>query len=57
MHWWINLLIQFFIIIIMIFEDVEGTIVFTEEEEALVVKSWNLMKKDAGDWGLKFFLK
>lgn len=30
---------------------------FTEEEEALVVKSWNLMKKDAGEWGLKLFLK
>lgn len=30
---------------------------FTEEQEALVVKSWNSMKKDAGEWGLKFFLK
>ncbi|KAL2254709.1 non-symbiotic hemoglobin 1-like [Sesamum indicum] len=30
---------------------------FTEEEEGLVSKSWNLMKKDAGEWGLKFFLK
>ncbi|GER42237.1 non-symbiotic hemoglobin [Striga asiatica] len=31
-------------------------ILFTEEQEALVVKSWNLMKKDAGEWGLKLFL-
>ncbi|KAG6410746.1 hypothetical protein SASPL_128814 [Salvia splendens] len=32
-------------------------IMFTKEEEGLVVKSWNLMKKDAAEWGLKFFLK
>lgn len=30
---------------------------FTEEQEALVVKSWSVMKKDAGELGLKFFLK
>ncbi|CAH9126148.1 unnamed protein product [Cuscuta epithymum] len=30
---------------------------FTEEQEALVVKSWESMKKDAGDWSLKLFLK
>ncbi|XP_017256230.1 non-symbiotic hemoglobin 1 isoform X2 [Daucus carota subsp. sativus] len=30
---------------------------FTEEQEALVVKSWNVMKKDAAELGLKFFLK
>ncbi|CBI21197.3 unnamed protein product, partial [Vitis vinifera] len=30
---------------------------FTEEQEALVVKSWNSMKKNAGGLGLKFFLK
>ncbi|GMY05881.1 non-symbiotic hemoglobin [Fagus crenata] len=30
---------------------------FTEEQEALVVKSWNVMKKNAGELGLKFFLK
>ncbi|XP_019169478.1 PREDICTED: non-symbiotic hemoglobin 1 [Ipomoea nil] len=30
---------------------------FTEEQEALVVKSWESMKKDAGEWGLKFFLR
>ncbi|MCD9558441.1 Non-symbiotic hemoglobin 1 [Datura stramonium] len=30
---------------------------FTEEQEGLVVKSWESMKKDAGEWGLKFFLK
>ncbi|KAL3614150.1 Non-symbiotic hemoglobin 1 [Castilleja foliolosa] len=36
---------------------VEDAILFTEEQEALVVKSWNLMKKDAGEWALKFFLK
>ncbi|KAH6780003.1 hemoglobin 1 [Perilla frutescens var. hirtella] len=35
----------------------DGAILFTEEEEGEVVKSWNLMKKDAGEWGLKFFLK
>ncbi|GAA0162369.1 hypothetical protein LIER_18474 [Lithospermum erythrorhizon] len=32
-------------------------IAFTEEQEALVVKSWNSIKKDAGEWGLIFFLK
>ncbi|XP_024021257.1 non-symbiotic hemoglobin [Morus notabilis] len=31
--------------------------VFTEEQEALVVKSWAAMKKNAGELGLKFFLK
>ncbi|XP_052193910.1 plastid division protein PDV2-like [Diospyros lotus] len=30
---------------------------FTEEQEALVTKSWNSMKKNAGELGLKFFLK
>ena len=30
---------------------------FTEEQEALVVKSWNSMKKNAGELGLKFFLR
>ncbi|XP_014491731.1 non-symbiotic hemoglobin 1 [Vigna radiata var. radiata] len=30
---------------------------FTEEQEALVVKSWNVMKKNSGELGLKFFLK
>ncbi|KAH6767142.1 hemoglobin 1 [Perilla frutescens var. hirtella] len=30
---------------------------FTEEEEALVTKSWNVMKKNAADLGLKFFLR
>ncbi|OIT28115.1 non-symbiotic hemoglobin 1 [Nicotiana attenuata] len=30
---------------------------FTEEQEALVVKSWDSMKKNAGEWGLKLFLK
>ncbi|KAK4360564.1 hypothetical protein RND71_019516 [Anisodus tanguticus] len=29
----------------------------TEEQEAFVVKSWDSMKKNAGEWGLKFFLK
>ncbi|CAA0807577.1 Non-symbiotic hemoglobin 1 [Striga hermonthica] len=32
-------------------------ILFTEEQESLVVKSWNLMKKDSGEWALKLFLK
>lgn len=31
--------------------------VFSEEQEALVVRSWNSMKKNSGEWGLKFFLK
>ncbi|XWS67518.1 hypothetical protein CRYUN_Cryun04dG0013400 [Craigia yunnanensis] len=31
--------------------------VFTEEQEALVVKSWSAMKKNAAELGLKFFLK
>ncbi|KAG8368287.1 hypothetical protein BUALT_Bualt15G0029600 [Buddleja alternifolia] len=30
---------------------------FSEEQEALVTKSWNVMKKNAGDLGLKFFLR
>ncbi|MQL97641.1 hypothetical protein Taro_030339 [Colocasia esculenta] len=30
---------------------------FTEEQEALVVKSWNVMKKNAADLGLNFFLR
>ncbi|XP_009795591.1 anaerobic nitrite reductase MHB1-like [Nicotiana tabacum] len=30
---------------------------FTEEQEALVVKSWDSLKKNAGEWGLKLFLK
>ncbi|XP_058214079.1 non-symbiotic hemoglobin 1 [Rhododendron vialii] len=30
---------------------------FTEEQEALVVKSWNSMKKNAGELSLKFFLR
>ncbi|KAK9286251.1 hypothetical protein L1049_014638 [Liquidambar formosana] len=30
---------------------------FTEEQEVLVVKSWNSMKKNSGDLGLKFFLR
>ncbi|KAK3023000.1 hypothetical protein RJ639_044994 [Escallonia herrerae] len=30
---------------------------FTEEQEALVVKSWSSMKKNAGELGLKFFLR
>ncbi|OIV99462.1 hypothetical protein TanjilG_17272 [Lupinus angustifolius] len=32
-------------------------VTFTEEQEALVMKSWNIMKKHPGDLGLKFFLK
>ncbi|KAB1207217.1 Hemoglobin-2 [Morella rubra] len=30
---------------------------FTEEQEALVVKSWTAMKQNAGELALKFFLK
>ncbi|PKU63179.1 Non-symbiotic hemoglobin 2 [Dendrobium catenatum] len=30
---------------------------FSEEEEALVLKSWNTMKKDVATLGLKFFLR
>jgi hypothetical protein len=30
---------------------------FGEEQEALMVKSWNSMKKNAGELGLKFFLR
>ncbi|KAH7575135.1 hypothetical protein JRO89_XS02G0053200 [Xanthoceras sorbifolium] len=30
---------------------------FSEEQEALVVKSWNAMKKNAGELGLKLFLR
>ncbi|KAA0045947.1 plastid division protein PDV2 [Cucumis melo var. makuwa] len=31
--------------------------VFTEEQEALVIKSWSVMKKNAADLAFKFFLK
>ncbi|KAJ8450856.1 hypothetical protein Cgig2_032481 [Carnegiea gigantea] len=34
-----------------------SVIVFTEEQEALVVKSWNIMKKNSAELGLKLFLK
>ncbi|KDP46206.1 hypothetical protein JCGZ_10046 [Jatropha curcas] len=30
---------------------------FTEEQEALVVKSWNVMKKNSAELGLQLFLK
>lgn len=32
-------------------------VVFTEEQEALVVKSWNVMKKNSAELGLKLFLR
>ncbi|KAK4284614.1 hypothetical protein QN277_001420 [Acacia crassicarpa] len=35
----------------------EGSICFTQEQEALVVKSWQVMKKNSAELGLKFFLK
>nr|AEQ39061.1 putative non-symbiotic hemoglobin class 1 [Wolffia arrhiza] len=35
----------------------DGEVTFTAEEEALVLKSWAAMKKNAGELGLKFFLK
>ncbi|KAL6581460.1 Non-symbiotic hemoglobin 1 [Orobanche minor] len=35
----------------------EKSIVFTEEQEALVVKSWNAMKKDSAELSFKFFSK
>lgn len=34
-----------------------GVKAFTEEEEALVTRSWNVMKKNAADLGVKFFLR
>ncbi|PKA65954.1 Non-symbiotic hemoglobin 2 [Apostasia shenzhenica] len=34
-----------------------GLVVFSEEQEALVIQSWNVMKKDAGALSLKFFLR
>ncbi|GAB4837944.1 Non-symbiotic hemoglobin 1 [Ancistrocladus abbreviatus] len=42
------------------FERNRGLVVvkaFSEEQEALVVKSWNAMKKNSGELGLKFFLR
>lgn len=35
----------------------DGKIEFSEEQEALVVKSWGAMKKNAAELGLKFFLR
>ncbi|CAJ1933437.1 unnamed protein product [Sphenostylis stenocarpa] len=34
-----------------------GSNVFTEEQDALVVKSWEAMKKNSGELSLKFFKK
>ncbi|CAM0954539.1 unnamed protein product [Alopecurus aequalis] len=34
-----------------------GAVVFTEEQEALVLKSWAIMKKDSANLGLRLFLK
>ncbi|CAN6301709.1 unnamed protein product [Urochloa humidicola] len=34
-----------------------GVVSFSEEQEALVLKSWALMKKDSANLGLRFFLK
>ncbi|KAM0897491.1 hypothetical protein ACQ4PT_022551 [Festuca glaucescens] len=34
-----------------------GDVVFSEEQEALVLKSWAIMKKDSANLGLRFFLK
>ena len=31
--------------------------IFSEEQEALVIKSWSVMKKNAPDLAFKFFLK
>ncbi|ONK74598.1 uncharacterized protein A4U43_C03F8140 [Asparagus officinalis] len=32
-------------------------IVYTEEQEALVQNSWNIMKKNATEWAMKFFAR
>uniref|UniRef100_A0ACD5XDP5 Uncharacterized protein n=1 Tax=Avena sativa TaxID=4498 RepID=A0ACD5XDP5_AVESA len=34
-----------------------AAVVFSEEQEALVLKSWAIMKKDSANLGLRFFLK
>ena len=34
-----------------------GAVSFSEEQEALVLKSWAIMKKDSANIGLRFFLK
>ncbi|KAF3778986.1 Non-symbiotic hemoglobin [Nymphaea thermarum] len=34
-----------------------GVVAFSEEQEALVVQSWGVMKKDAAELGMKFFTK
>lgn len=34
-----------------------GAVSFSEEQEALVLKSWAIMKKDSANLGLRFFLK
>jgi hypothetical protein len=38
-------------------KSVEGSVGFTEEQEALVIKSWNAIKNNSGDLSLKFFTK
>ncbi|KAI0522440.1 hypothetical protein KFK09_004819 [Dendrobium nobile] len=43
--------------IIVSSSDGSELIAFSEEEEALVLKSWNTMKKDVATLGLKFFLR
>uniref|UniRef100_A0A7N0T210 Globin domain-containing protein n=1 Tax=Kalanchoe fedtschenkoi TaxID=63787 RepID=A0A7N0T210_KALFE len=39
------------------FSSMESPVHFTEEQEALVLKSWSAMKDNATELGLKFFLK
>lgn len=34
-----------------------GAVRFTEEQEALVLKSWAIMKDDSANIGHRFFLK
>ena len=41
----------------MALADGNGAAIFGKEQEALVLKSWALMKKDSADLGLRFFLK
>ncbi|GJN30768.1 hypothetical protein PR202_gb19104 [Eleusine coracana subsp. coracana] len=42
----------------MAFSEGNGAVVsFSEEQEALVLKSWAIMKKDSANLGLRFFLK
>lgn len=53
----VNFLVTYFVINMVADNYGSEGKAFAEEQEALVVKSWNLMKKNAAHIGLMFFLR